>query len=139
MAYCQKLYIHTDSVFWMNLSSVPAVWLALLLIKAGDIKSNPGPTTHTPATWTCDVCYKTIHKNQTSIRCNHTLGTSEMHKTIYTPNWICNIHTHTHSTHPSYINSTPKYIIIIKHQQLNISNQNTTHSLTNNNQQQDKT
>ena len=58
---------------WPSLS---AAWLALLLTKAGDVESNPGPTTHTnkhtPVRWICDLCHKQIKKQQTSIRCNHT-------------------------------------------------------------------
>ena len=42
--------------------SLPAAWLALLLTKAGDVESNPGPRTHTnkhtPVIWICDLCHK---------------------------------------------------------------------------------
>ena len=51
-----------DSVFWASRPSLPAVWLALLLTKAGDVESNHGPTTHTnkhtPVIWICDLCHK---------------------------------------------------------------------------------
>ena len=33
--------------FWASRPSLSAAWLALLLTKAGDVESNPGPTTHT--------------------------------------------------------------------------------------------
>ena len=45
-----------------------AAWLAVLLTKAGDVESNPGPTTHTnkhaPVIWTCDLCHKQTKKQQ---------------------------------------------------------------------------
>ena len=48
-----------------------AGWLALLLIKAGDVETNPGPTTLNKRVWICDICYKQIHvRKQISIRCN---------------------------------------------------------------------
>ena len=61
-----------DSVFWASRPSLPAAWLALLLTKVGDVESNPGPTTHTPVIWICELCHKQINKKQTSIRCNNT-------------------------------------------------------------------
>ena len=33
--------------FGASRPSLPAAWLALFLTKAGDVESNPGPTTHT--------------------------------------------------------------------------------------------
>ena len=69
----QKL--RPDSVFWASRPSLPAAWMALLLTKAVDVESNPGPTTHTakhtPVNWIWDLCHKQINKKQTSIRCNH--------------------------------------------------------------------
>ena len=45
--------------------------LALLLTKAGDVKTNPGPTTLNKKVWICDICHKQIHvRKQISIRCN---------------------------------------------------------------------
>ena len=45
--------------------------LALLLIKAGDVGRNPGPTTTHKQVWICDICHKQIYRrNQISIRCN---------------------------------------------------------------------
>ena len=63
--------------FLSSRQSLPAAWRALLLTQAGDVESNPGPTTPTPVIWICDLCHKQINKKQTSIRCNHTLGSSE--------------------------------------------------------------
>ena len=48
-----------------------AGWLALLLIKPGDVETNPGPTTTHKQVWICDICFKQIHgMKQISIRCN---------------------------------------------------------------------
>ena len=56
------------TVFW---ACGPAGWLALLLTKAGDVDTNPGPTTLNKKVWICDICHKQIHvRKQISIRCN---------------------------------------------------------------------
>ena len=39
--------------FWARQPHDPAVWLALLHTKAGDVKTNPGPTN--TLIWICDV------------------------------------------------------------------------------------
>ena len=39
----------------------PAGWLALLLTNAGDVETNPGPTTLNKKVWICDICHKQIH------------------------------------------------------------------------------
>ena len=52
-------------VFWACRPCGPAGWLALLLTKAGDVETNPGPTTLNKKVWICDICHKQI-----SIRCN---------------------------------------------------------------------
>ena len=55
-------------IFW---ACGPAGWLALLLTKAGDVETNPGPTTLNKKVWICDICHKQIHvRKQISIRCN---------------------------------------------------------------------
>ena len=61
----------------------------MLFTKAGDVESNPAPTTYTnkhslalnpKIIWVCDFC----HKQQTSIRCNQTHNTHLVHrKCIY--------------------------------------------------------
>ena len=49
----------------------PTGWLALLLIKAGDVETNPGPTTTHKQVWICDICHKQVHgRKQISIKCN---------------------------------------------------------------------
>ena len=96
----------------------------MLLTKAGDVESNPGPTTHTnkhtPVIWICDLCYKQTNKKQTSIRCKYT----KIKQGQYKPDWRCTIHTPTQN-----VTITPS----TAHQK-----QTTTHPLTNNNQPKDK-
>ena len=59
------------TVFWACRPCGPAGWLALLLTKAGDVETNPGPTTLNKKVWICDICHKQIHvRKQISIRCN---------------------------------------------------------------------
>ena len=119
--------------------SLPAARLTLLLTKAGDTDSNPGPTTHTnkhaPVVWICDLCHKQIKKQQTSSRCNHTHNTHWVHLNCtrikqrqYKPDWRCTIHTPTQivTTTPSTDNTTTH------HRQI------TTQPLTDNNQPKDK-
>ena len=47
--------------FTFFLACGPAGWLALLLTKAGDVDTNPGPTTLNKKVWICDICHKQIH------------------------------------------------------------------------------
>ena len=57
--------------FWARQTHDPAVWLALLLTKAGDVETIPGPTN--TQIWMCDVCTKKIYtRKQTLIRSNKT-------------------------------------------------------------------
>ena len=56
------------TVFWACRPCRPAGWLALLLTKAGDVETNPGPTTLNKKVWICDICHKQIHvRKQISI------------------------------------------------------------------------
>ena len=41
--------------FWASRPCGPPGWLALLLIKAGDVETNPGPTTTQKQVWICDA------------------------------------------------------------------------------------
>ena len=44
---------------------------AILLINAGDVETNPGPTTARKQVWICDICHLEIKiRKQISIRCN---------------------------------------------------------------------
>ena len=36
---------------------IPAGWPALLLTKAGDVETNPCPTTLNKKVWICDICH----------------------------------------------------------------------------------
>ena len=59
------------TIFWACRPCGPAGWLALLLTKAGDVETNPGPTTLNKKVWICDICHKEIYvRKQISIRCN---------------------------------------------------------------------
>ena len=49
------------TVFWACRPCGHAGWLALLLTKAGDVETNPGPTTLNKKVWICDICHKQIH------------------------------------------------------------------------------
>ena len=76
----------------------PAGWLALLLTKAGDVDTNPGPTTLNKKIWICDICHKQIHvRKQISIRCNRIehwvhLRCACIRQAQYTDTWTCHLH-----------------------------------------------
>ena len=57
--------------FWASRPCRPAGWLAMLLIKAGDVETNPGPTTPRKQVWICNICHRQIQvRKQILIRCN---------------------------------------------------------------------
>ena len=59
------------SFFFASWPCGPAGWLALLLIKADDVETNPEPTTTHKQFWICDIYHKQIHcRKKISIRCN---------------------------------------------------------------------
>ena len=127
-----------EARFTVFLASRPcglAGWLALLLIKAGDVETNSGPTTLRKRVWICNICYKQIHvRKQISIRCNTIehcvhIRYAVIHAVIrqaqYTDTWTCHLHreyrltTHTDiipphpyrplsqpHTHPTYTTAT---------------------------------
>ena len=76
----------------------PAGWLALLLTKAGDVETNPGPTTLNKKVWICDICHKQIHvRKQISIKCNRIehwvhLRCAGVRQAQYTDTWTCHLH-----------------------------------------------
>ena len=86
------------TVFWACRPCGPAGWLALLLTKAGDVETNPGPTTLNKKVWICDICYKQIHaRKQISIRCNRIeqwvhLRCAGIRQAQYTDTWTCHLH-----------------------------------------------
>ena len=57
--------------WWPDLPFLGMPAMALLLTKAGDVETNPGPTTLNKRVWICDICHKQIHvRKQISQRCN---------------------------------------------------------------------
>ena len=86
------------TVFWACRPCGPAGWLALLLTKAGDVETNPGPTTLNKKVWICDICHKQIHvRKQISIRCNRIehwvhLRCAGIRQAQYTDTWTCHLH-----------------------------------------------
>ena len=109
----------------------PAGWLALLLIKVGDIETNPGPTNTHKQVWICDICHKQIHvRKQISIRCNGIeywvhLRCAGIRQKQYTDTWTCHLHresrlaTHTDikPPHPSRPSSKPLPTPLYRHNQ----------------------
>ena len=92
----------------------PTGWLALLLTKAGDVETNPGPTTTHKQVWICDICHKQIHgRKQISIRCNRIeqwvhlrcAGIRLAQYTYYLPSTqrIRTHNSHKHNTTPPFI------------------------------------
>ena len=76
----------------------PAGWLALLLTKAGDVETNPGPPTLNKKVWICDICHRQTHvRKQISIRCNRIehwvhLRCAGIRQAQYTDTWTCHLH-----------------------------------------------
>ena len=76
----------------------PAGWLAMLLIKAGDVETNPGPTTTHKQVGICNICHRQIQvRKQISIRCNriehwvHLIYVG-IRLEQYTDTWTCHQH-----------------------------------------------
>ena len=65
---------------------------------AGDVETNPGPTTLNKKVWICDICHKQIHvRKQISIRCNRIehwvhLRCAGICQAQYTDTWTCHLH-----------------------------------------------
>ena len=59
------------TVFLASRSCGPVGWMVLLLIKAGYVKTNPGPTNTRKQVWICDICHIQIQvRKQISISFN---------------------------------------------------------------------
>ena len=75
-----------------------AEWLAMLLTNAGDVETNPGPTTQNKKVWICAICHKQIHvRKQIFIRCNRIehwvhLRYAGIRQAQYTDTWTCHLH-----------------------------------------------
>ena len=76
----------------------PAGWLPMLFIKAGDVETNPGPTTTRKQVWICDICHRQIQvRKQISIWCNRIehwvhLRCTGIRLAQYTDEWTCHPH-----------------------------------------------
>ena len=85
-------------VFWASRPCGPAGWLAMHQIKAGDVKTNPGPITTRKQVWICDICHIQIQvRKQISIRCNRIdhwapLRCAGIRLAQYTDTWTCHLH-----------------------------------------------
>ena len=100
------------TLFWASRPCGPTGWLAMLLIKAGDVETNPGPTTTRKQVWICDICHRQIQvRKQISISCNRIepwvhLRCAGIRLAQYTDTWTCHLHreskltTHTDITPP---------------------------------------
>ena len=93
--------------FWAGRPSGPAGWLALLLLKAGDVETNPGPKHTRTQVWICDICHREITRKQTSLRCNHSehwvhLRCAHIRVDQYTDTWICHLHRGSRLPHATY-------------------------------------
>ena len=81
------------TIFWQAGHADP-----LLLIKAGDVETNPGPITTHKQVWICDICHKQMHgRKHISIRCNRIehlvhLRCTGIHLAQYTDTWTCHLH-----------------------------------------------
>ena len=105
------------NVFWESRPCVHAGWLALLLIKAGVVGTDPCRTTTHKQVWICDICHIQIHRRKKiSIRCKRIehwvhLRCAGMRLAQYTDTWTYHLHnesgltthhnqnTDTHPTH----------------------------------------
>ena len=93
--------------FWAGRPSGPAGWLALLLLKTGDVETNPGPKHTRTQVWICDICHREITRKQTSLRCNHSehwvhLRCTHIRVDQYTDTWICHLHRGSRLPHATY-------------------------------------
>ena len=91
----------------------PAGWLALLLIRAGDVETNPDQTTSHKRVWNCDICYKEIYvRKQISISCNMIehwvhLRCTGIRLAQYTDTLTCHLHRESRLT--SHTDITPPH------------------------------
>ena len=98
-----------STVYWADRPNGPTGWLALLLLNAGDVETNPGPKHTRTQVWICDICHREINRKQTSLRCNHSehwvhLRCAHIRVDQYTDTWICHLHRGSrlpHATHTS--------------------------------------
>ena len=104
---CPPQWGPVSTVFWAGRPSGPAGWLAQLLLKAGDVETNPGPKHTRTQVWICDICHREITRKQTSLRCNHSehwvhLRCAHIRVDQYTDTWICHLHRGSRLPHATY-------------------------------------
>ena len=91
----------------------PAEWLAILLIKAGDVETNPGPNTTRKQVSIYDICHRKIQvRKQISIRCNRIEHWAHLRCICirlaqYTDTWTCHQHNESRFTTHTNITTTP--------------------------------
>ena len=120
--------------------SGPAGWLALLLLKAGDVETNPGPKHTRTQVWIYDICHREINRKQTSLRCNHSehwvhLRCAHIRVDQYTDTWICHLHRGSrlpHATHtsPHFPLASSKPVLHSPPTPSHLKHQHTSNSLT---------
>ena len=74
--------------FWSCRPCGPAGCLVLLLTKAGDVETNPGPTTLNKKVWICDICHKQIPGYKTGARYSQNAsvkGSGRVPKSVHSP------------------------------------------------------
>ena len=104
---CPPQWGPVSTIFWAGRPSGPAGWLALLLLKAGDVETNPGPKHTCTQVWICDICHREINRKQTSLRCNHSehwvhLRCSHIRIDQYQDTWICYLYRGSRLPHASH-------------------------------------
>ena len=98
--------MRADYCFLPSQSCGPTGWLVLLLIKVGDVKTNPGPTNTRKEVSICDICHRQIQVRKTIlIRCNRIehwlhLRCAGIRLAQYTDSWTCRQHKESRPQHP---------------------------------------
>ena len=120
------------SVFWTSRPCGPAGWMAMLLIKAGDVETNTGPTTTCKQVWICDICHRQIQvRKQISIRCNRIeqwvhLRCAGISLAQYPDTWTFHLHRKSRLTTHTYITPFSQTLVQAAHP----FSPNTTHTHT---------
>ena len=121
------------TVVWASRPCGPAGCLAMFLMKAADVKSNPGPTTTRKQVWIRDIYHRQIQvRKQISIRCNRikhwvNLRCAGIRLPQYTDTWTCHQHREsrlTNITPPHLPRPWPKPPTLLQHHS-HYRNQNT--------------
>ena len=95
----------------------------MLLIKVGDVETNPGPTTIRKQVWICNICHRQIQvRKQILIRCNrieHCVHQrcAGIRLAPYTYSWTCHQHRESRLTTPPPHPPRPSLILSATHPQ----------------------